>query len=81
VVADQAGVVTGVDNRRIANAAKLAGAPTARRAGIYYDAPIGRAVEVGDRLFTVHAESPGELAYAMEYLSHHPGIVTIEEAT
>lgn len=81
VLAERAGVVVSVDNRRIANAAKLAGAPNARLSGIWYDAPIGRTVEVGDHLFTVHAESPGELQYALEYLSHHPGIVGIEEPT
>lgn len=80
VLAERDGVVTRIDNRRIANAAKLAGAPNARRAGIWFDAPVGREVSTGDHLFTVHAESPGELNYALEYLTHHPGIVKIENA-
>jgi thymidine phosphorylase len=79
IVADRDGVVTAIDNRRISNAAKLAGAPLAPAAGIWFDAPIGRRVTAGDLLFTVHAESPGELRYALEYLSHHPEIVQISD--
>ena len=79
VTAEKDGRVVAIDNRRIANAAKLAGAPIAPAAGIHFEAPIGREVREGDHLFTVHAESPGELKYALEYLSHHPGIVKIEE--
>lgn len=79
VVAERDGVVVAIDNRRISNAAKLAGAPIALAAGIDFAAPLGHSVRQGDHLFTVHAESPGELKYALEYLSHHPGIVQIEE--
>lgn len=79
IVADRDGVVASIDNRRIANVAKLAGAPLAPAAGIWFDAPIGRQVTAGDLLFTVHAESPGELRYALEYLSHHPEIVRVED--
>jgi thymidine phosphorylase len=34
-------------------------------------------VESGQPLFTLHAESPGELAYAREYLTVHADLVGI----
>jgi thymidine phosphorylase len=37
-------------------------------------------VERGQPLFTLHAESPGELAYAREYLTAHTDVVVIGPA-
>jgi thymidine phosphorylase len=74
------GTVTAIDNRRLARAAKLAGAPAAAAAGIDFHVRIGTRTERGQPLFTLHAETPGELAYASEYLAAHPDIVLIAEA-
>lgn len=72
------GIVTRFDNRRLARVAKLAGAPDRPAAGITRDAPLGAAVARGDPLFTIHAEAPGELAYALQYAAAAPDIVTVE---
>lgn len=72
------GVVTRFDNRRLAQVAKLAGAPGAPSAGVYVHARLGDSVEHGQPLYTIHAESRGELAYAREYAETN-GIVVIEE--
>jgi thymidine phosphorylase len=80
VTAPTVGTVTGIDNRRLARAAKLAGAPADRAAGIDLHVRIGHTVDGGQPLFTLHAESPGELAYAQEYLAAHPDIVMIGDA-
>ena len=68
VTARNAGRVMSVDNRRLARVAKLAGAPKAPAAGLVFYTPLGVMVERGEPLFTIHAEAPGELAYAMAYL-------------
>jgi thymidine phosphorylase len=60
--------------------AKLAGAPADPAAGIDLHVRIGHSVDAGQPLFTLHAESPGELAYAREYLDTHPGIVAVGDA-
>jgi thymidine phosphorylase len=73
-----AGRVVGIDNRRLARAAKLAGAPRAPAAGLELHTPLGARVERGQPLFTLHAEAPGELAYALEYLRSQPPIIDIE---
>jgi thymidine phosphorylase len=72
----QRGLLVAADNRRLARIAKLAGAPRARTAGIHLHARIGDRLEAGQPLFTIHAESPGELEYAMQYAAQN-NILTI----
>jgi thymidine phosphorylase len=79
VAAPRAGTVTRIDNRRLARIAKLAGAPHDRTAGLELHAPLGRRVEAGEPLFTLHAESPGELAYALAFVRAHPDVVQVAE--
>jgi thymidine phosphorylase len=81
VPAAQSGRVTAIDNRRLSRVAKLAGAPAAPLAGLTLDAHLGETVVTGQALFTLHAQSPGELAYAMEYVSRHPCIVCVEASS
>jgi len=81
VTATSAGKVTLIDNRRLARIAKLAGAPTSPAAGLELHTPVGATVERGQPLFTVHAEAPGELAYALDYVAAKPEIVRVEEST
>ena len=62
-----AGVITRFDNRRLAQVAKLAGAPGAPAAGVYMHVRLGDRVEAGQSLYTIHAETRGELNYAREF--------------
>jgi thymidine phosphorylase len=75
-VALQAGRVVAIDNRALANVAKLAGAPGAAAAGLVYEAPVGAIVRVGQPLFTVHADSPGQLACALDYARRQERLIT-----
>ena len=76
------GKVVNIDNRRLALAAKLAGAPFARAAGIdLYIKQNGGIVKKDQPLYTVHAESPGELEYALDYISSQEDIVVIDPGT
>lgn len=78
VTATQAGRVTSIDNRRLARVAKLAGAPRAPAAGLELHAPLGTVVQKGQPLYTVHAEAPGELAYALDYVVAQSAIVHVQ---
>lgn len=80
VVSDAAGVVTAVDNRRIALAAKLAGAPAAPAAGVTMEVRLGDRVVRGQPLFHLHAQTSGELDYAQAYVAGQQGLVTLAEA-
>ena len=80
VVAVRSGRVIGIDNRRLARVAKLAGAPTAAAAGVDFLAPVGAIVEREQPLFVVHAQARGELDYAFDYIAKQPDIVRIEDA-
>ena len=80
VPAVRAGVVSAIDNRRLARVAKLAGAPHDLVAGIEVHVRLGAHVAAGQPLYTIHAESPGELAYAQHYVQSGPDPITIEDA-
>lgn len=69
VFASQSGIVKEIDNRKLAKIAKLAGAPQDSSAGVFFEAPIGKKVNKGQALFTIYAESEGELNYALSYLN------------
>jgi thymidine phosphorylase len=78
VTAARAGVVEAIDNRRLARVAKLAGAPHDLCAGLDLHVKLGQRVAAGQPLFTIHAESPGELGYARTFVESGPEIVSIE---
>ena len=77
ILSDTVGVITEIDNRRLAKVAKLAGAPKSPSAGVYFSAPLGTKVVKGQTLFTVYAQAEGELKYALEYLALENNIVKI----
>lgn len=81
VLASQSGVIKSIDNRRLAKIAKLAGAPSSQSAGIDCRVRIGDAVRAGEPLFQVHAQTPGELHYALEYAASQPDVFTIGTGT
>ncbi|SHH05451.1 thymidine phosphorylase family protein [Massilia sp. CF038] len=76
--AQHRGQVVAIDNRLLAQVAKLAGAPTAKAAGLVFHAPLGTTLEVGQPLLTLHAESPGALAYARAFAERQEHLVTIQ---
>ena len=79
VNAGRTGTCAAIDNRRIARVAKLSGAPRAPSAGVELHVRLGERVDRGAPLYTVHAEAPGELAYALGYAAQHSDIVLVED--
>jgi thymidine phosphorylase len=79
VLAPRAGRVLCIDNRRLARVAKLAGAPHDSLAGVDFHAPLGTSVDAGQPLYTVHAQTPGELDYALSYAKAHADIIAVGE--
>ena len=78
VLAAGEGRVGAIDNRRLARAAKLAGAPQDAAAGAAIHVRLGDSVAARQPLFTLHAQSPGELAYALAYVNGQAPIVQID---
>jgi thymidine phosphorylase len=78
IIAAHAGRVAQFDNRLLARVAKLAGAPQAPAAGLDLHVRVDQHVERGEPLYTVHAESPGELAYALDFAARKADVLTIE---
>ena len=79
VLAPRAGRIDAIDNRRIARLAKLAGAPDDKAAGVDLHVTVGDTVTAGQPLCTVHADAPGELAYAFDYAAANRDIVGIDD--
>ena len=77
VCAALGGRIAALDNRRIAAVAKLAGAPIDPGAGVRLHTHVGAMVDEGQPLFTVYADSPGELEYALEFARSNRDMVTI----
>lgn len=75
LLASAEGAVTSIDNRKIARLAKLAGAPEAKAAGVELYVQLDQRVGTGEPLCTVHAETPGELRYALDYAAVNPDII------
>ena len=74
------GMVDRIDSRKLARVAKLAGAPDAKAAGLELHLRLGAPVKRGEPAYTVHAQSPGELDYALAYVEANPGIIDVTRA-
>ncbi len=70
VIAERAGRISHIDNKKISQIARIAGCPLDKGAGIYLWKKKGDKVKKGDKLFTVYAESETKLEYAIQALEH-----------
>lgn len=80
VEATRSGNIISIDNRYIARLAKLAGAPTYTAAGVELLVKSNTLVEKHQPLFVIHAESKGDLDYALSFLRQGHSIFHIEES-
>jgi thymidine phosphorylase len=78
VTAERKGKLIELDNRKIAQVAKMAGAPDSPAAGIRLHVRKGDLVLVGQPLMTLHADTEAELAYALTYASQATDMLRIE---
>ena len=66
ILADKDGEVDEFDNRKLSYLAKLAGCPSQKAAGVYLYKHLGDKVKKGEKLFTIHSNSKGELDLAIQ---------------
>jgi thymidine phosphorylase len=79
IAANRTGKIEAIDNRRLAQVAKLAGAPNAKAAGVEIHVRIGKEVSAGEPLYSIYAEAPGELDYSLDYVAANEDIIGITE--
>lgn len=80
LTAHQSGRVMDIDNRRISRLAKLAGAPRSPTAGLELLVKLRDRVETGEPLLRLHAESEGELDYALVYYLNNRDMISLGDA-
>jgi thymidine phosphorylase len=78
IAATATGRVNAMNNRAIAQLAKLAGAPDMPAAGLRLHVRLGDQVERGQPLMTLYADTEAELAYPLAYADATPDIIRIE---
>jgi thymidine phosphorylase len=77
IAARHSGRVTHIDNRRIGRLAKLAGAPDRPAAGLRLAVRLGDDIAAGQPLLRLHADSQGEMAYALAYAEANSDMIAI----
>jgi thymidine phosphorylase len=80
IAARHDGLISNFDNRRLGRVAKLAGAPGAPAAGVELHARLGQRIERGQPLYTIHADTAGELNYAREFAFSNGDIIEVEDS-
>ena len=69
------GKIAEIDNEVIAKAARVAGAPDDKGAGLYLTKRFHEKVHKGELLYTVYAENEFKLGLAKEFLAKNNGYV------
>ncbi len=78
LISEKTGTVTMINNRILSLAAKLAGAPLDKEAGIVFNVHLGVKVHKGDSILRLYSSSEGTLKYAFDYLNKHPEFLEIK---
>jgi thymidine phosphorylase len=71
------GTVEAIHNQKIAQVAKLAGAPWDKKAGVYLQAKVGEGVQKDHTLYTIYSETEEEMNFAIRYVQSNPDIFLI----
>ncbi|MCB0664744.1 MAG: thymidine phosphorylase family protein [Saprospiraceae bacterium] len=78
ILSRKKGKVISINNHLLAKVAKLAGAPAAKTAGLEIMVKTGCQVSKEALLFRIHAESKGELQYALDFIEKQNEIIEIQ---
>jgi len=78
VTATRDGTLKELDNRKIAQVAKLAGAPDSPAAGVRLQVRKGDVIVAGQPLMAIHADTETELSYALAHASRATDMLRIE---
>lgn len=72
VIGKKHGMVTGINSTYATAIAKILGAPTQKKSGVYLDKKIGEEVVMGRPIYTLYSEKEYDLKEAVHSLKHFP---------
>lgn len=72
VLSKKNGIVKKIDSRSVTIIAKILGAPTHKKSGVYLDRKIGEEVITGKPVYTLYSENAYNLKEAIDSLKHFP---------
>jgi len=78
IIATKSGKVIMMDNKKIAQICRLAGAPESKVAGLYLYKHLNDFVEKGEKLFTIHTDSQGCLDQALSFIGNDDKIIEVK---
>ena len=65
------GKVIEIDNKKLSQTCRLAGAPENKVAGLYLYKHLNDSVKKGEKVFTIHSNSKGELEQAIKFVEEN----------
>lgn len=65
------GSVVEIDNRKLSQACRVAGAPESKVAGLYLYKHLNDQVKKGEKIFTIHSDSKGELEQTIKFVEEN----------
>jgi len=74
IKAPRGGYVTAIDNLRMANLARIAGAPMDKGAGVDLNKKLGDKVKKGEVLYRIYADFPADFRFATAMAEKDPGM-------
>lgn len=74
IISKKSGKITHIDNKIMNKIARIAGAPSDKKAGVYLYVQKDKSIESGTKLYTIYSENKERLDYAVEIASKNIGI-------
>jgi thymidine phosphorylase len=78
ILAKNNGKVISINNRKISEICRLVGCPNIKSAGIFLYKHLNNDVKIGDKLYTIHTKSDGELNSVLKYINENDDIIIIK---
>ena len=74
IISKKGGKITHIDNKAMNKIARIAGAPTDKKAGVYLYTQKDKTIEAGQKIYTIYSDNKERLNYAVEIATKNIGV-------